>query len=105
MICCKGLDLERRLHTPAAAIHNTPAAVISYVLNISRQAWLLLAFPDGTEDKALRIFESDTEDQQAGDTGFTVHRIALAGPAYEGVAVLARGLLGPAPVLDSNGAQ
>jgi hypothetical protein len=39
------------------------------------------------------MFEEDTMDQQAGDAG--VFRIALAGPGYEGVAVLARGLLGP----------
>ena len=72
------------------------------MFNPSGQAWLLLAFPDGTEGDALRMFESDIGDQQAGVAG--VHRIALAGPAYEGVAVLARGLLGPKPVLDSNGA-
>jgi hypothetical protein len=71
-------------------------------LNPSCQAWLLLAFPGGTEDDALRMFEADTVDQQASDAG--VFRIALAGPAYEGVAVLARGLLGPAPVLASGGA-
>ena len=33
-----------------------------------------------------------------------MHRIALAGPAYEGVAVLAHGLLGSARSLDSIGA-
>ena len=82
----------------------TPAAALpeSFVLNPSGQAWILIAFPDGTEGDALRMFEADTGDQQAGVAG--VHRIALAGPAYEGVAVLARCLFGPKPVLDSNGA-
>jgi hypothetical protein len=75
---------------------------MTYMLNPSGQAWLLLAFPDGTEFDARRMFEADTVDQQAGDAG--AHRIALAGPAYEGVAVLAWGLLGPAPVLESEGA-
>ena len=83
-------------HMSDAMSANPPP--MSYIMNPSGQAWLLLAFPDGTEDDALRMFEDDTADQQAG-----VHRIALAGPAYEGVAVLARGLLGPALVL-ANGA-
>jgi hypothetical protein len=47
-----------------------------------------------TEANALRFFQSDTEDQQASVAG--VHRIALAGPAYAGMAVLARAMLGPA---------
>jgi hypothetical protein len=46
------------------------------------------------------MFVADTGNQQAGDAG--VHRVALAGPAYEGVAVLAHGLLGPVPASDSN---
>ncbi len=74
---------------------------MSYILNPSGQAWLLLAFPDGNEEDALRIFGEDTADQPAGDAG--VFRTLLAGPEYEGVAVLARGLLGPAPVLASGG--
>ena len=80
----------------------TPLADIFNVLNPTGQAWLLLAFPDGTDAEALSMFSADTEDQQAGDAG--VHRIALAGPAYEGVAVLAHGLLGSARSLDSIGA-
>jgi len=75
---------------------------MSYILNPSGQAWLLLAFPYGNEEDALRIFGKDTVDQQAGDAG--VFRIALAGPEYEGVAVLARVLLGPALVLAPGGA-
>ncbi len=79
-----------------------PNPLMSYILNPSGQACLLLAFPDGSGEDALRMFEEDTVDQQAKDEG--VFRIALAGPDYEGVAVLARGLLGPATVLTSCGA-
>ncbi len=61
-----------------------------------------MAFPDGTEDDALRMFEKDAINQRPGHAG--MFRIALAGPAYEGVTVLARGLLDPAPALDSGGA-
>ena len=69
---------------------------MAYMLNPSGQAWLLLAFPDRTEADAIRMFEV------AGDAGG--FRIALAGPEYEGVAVLARVLMGPAPVVASSGA-
>ena len=93
----RAIDLRDRIPPTAAAARALP---LSYVLNPSGQAWLLLAFPDGTEDEALRMFEADTGNQQAGDAG--VHRVALAGPAYEGVAVLAHGLLGPVPASDSN---
>ena len=88
------IDLNRPVSAP-----NLP---MSYILNPSGQAWLLLAFPYGNEEDALRIFGKDTVDQQAGDAG--VFRIALAGPEYEGVAVLARVLLGPALVLAPGGA-
>ena len=74
---------------------------IPYMVNPTGLAWLLLAFPEGSEGDALKMFDSDAGEQQAGDT--RVHKAALAGPAYEGVAVLAQGLLGPAPVIDSNG--
>jgi hypothetical protein len=93
----RAIALRDRIPQTAAAARALP---LSYVLNPSGQAWLMLAFPDGTEDEALRMFEADTGNQQAGDAG--VHRVALAGPAYEGVAVLAHGLLGPVPASDSN---
>ena len=72
------------------------------MMNPSGQTWLLLAFPDGTEGDALSMFGEETGGQRAGDAG--VHSIALAGPAYEGVAVLAQGLLGSSRSLDSTGA-
>ena len=68
---------------------SVPNPLITYMLNPSGQSWLLLAFPDGSDDDALRMFEEDTTDQRPGDAG--VLRIALAGPAYEGAAVLAPG--------------
>ena len=90
------IELNDRLHRATALMP------LNCLFNPSGQTWLLLAFPDGTEADALSIFQSDTGDQQAGVAG--VHRIALAGPAYEGVAVLARALLGPAAALDASGA-
>jgi hypothetical protein len=112
------MDRVSRLQQPAASAANVsgfsaklidfsrhflaPNAPLSYTLNPTGQAWLLLAFPDGTEDDALRMFEEDAINQRPGPAG--MFRIALAGPAYEGVAVLARGLLGPAPALYSGGA-
>ncbi len=94
----KLIALTRPLLTAVSA----PNPPMSYILNPSGQAWLLLAFPDENEEDALQIFGEDTVDQQAGDA--VVFRTPLAGPEYEGVAVLARGLLGPAPVLASGGA-
>ncbi len=38
--------------------------LMSYILNPSGQTWLLLAFSDGNEEDALRMFEEDTVDQQ-----------------------------------------
>ena len=89
----KLLHMTSQLEATASHDQNLSTA---YIFNPSGQAWLLLAFPDGTVHDALRMFEV------AGDAGF--FRIALAGPEYEGVAVLALGLLGPAPVLASGGA-
>ncbi len=72
----KLIDLACLLLTAMSA----PNLPMSYILNPSGQAlqpWLLLAFPDGNGEDALRIFEEDTVDQQAGDAG--VFRIELAG--------------------------
>ena len=76
---------------------------ISYLTNPSGRAWILLAFPDGSEADALRMFEPETDEQRASNQGSC--RIALAGPAYEGVAVLALALLGPKHTADSSGAS
>ena len=93
------LDNRQDLSQAPAALLGLP---VSLAVNPTGMAWLLLAFPDGTEDEALRMFGADTVDLQACDAG--VYRIALAGPAYEGVAVLAQSLLGPKAALDSNSA-
>ena len=85
--------MAKLCHMNSGLSGNVRNLSMAYMLNPSGQAWLLLAFPDGTEDDALRMFEV------AGDAG--VFRIALAGPEYDGVAVLARGLLGPRHVFET----
>ena len=85
-----------RLSLPLSALSSASNLLNLPMACMLNPSWLLLAFPDRTEADAIRMFEV------AGDAG--VFRIALAGPEYEGVAVLARVLMGPAPVVDSSGA-
>jgi hypothetical protein len=55
---------------------------VVYTVNTAGTAWLLLAFPGGTEADARRMFSVKDSDTGADE----VLRIALAGPAYTGVA-------------------
>ena len=92
--------------TLAAILACNAVAPMIYTVNPTGHAWLLLAFPGGTEADARSMFSADatvTGDQQPGADG--VLRIALAGPAYTGFAVLAACLLGCAPIPHATGEQ
>ena len=77
----------------------TNAQARAMMVNSAGQAWLLLAFPDGTAEDARKIF---TEAPEQPGVDWQI-RIALAGPAYSGAAVLALCLLG-CPQVPSVGA-
>jgi hypothetical protein len=83
-----------------AAIRAAELPVV-YTVNMAGTAWLLLAFPGGTDADARRMFSVENSD--TGADGML--RIALAGPAYTGVAVLASCLLGCAPLPHVTGEQ
>ena len=84
----------------------TQSRELANIVNSAGQAWLLLAFPGGTAEDARKIFTfteapADTGNEQPG-VDWQI-RIALAGPAYSGAAVLALCLLG-CPQVPSVGA-
>ena len=89
------------MQAATVAAMNAPDLPLIYRINTAGTAWLLLAFPGGTEADARRMFT--VKDSDTGADG--VLRIALAGPAYTGVAVLASCLLGTAPVHHVTGEQ
>ena len=98
----KGFE-QQFLAMQAATVAAIQAASLPLIctINTAGTAWLLLAFPGGTEADARRMFS--VKDSDTGADG--VLRIALAGPAYTGVAVLASCLLGCAPVHHVTGEQ
>jgi hypothetical protein len=98
----KGFE-QQFLAMQAATVAAIQAASLPLIctINTAGTAWLLLAFPGGTEADARRMFS--VKDSDTGADG--VLRIALAGPAYTGVAVLASCLLGCAPVHHVMGEQ
>ena len=77
----------------------TQSRELANIVNSAGQAWLLLAFPGGTAEDARKIF---TEAPEQPGVDWQI-RIALAGPAYSGAAVLALCLLG-CPQVPSVGA-
>ncbi len=89
------------MHDAAVAAIQAAELHVVYTVNTAGTAWLLLAFPGGTEADAQRMFS--VKDSDTGADG--VLRIALAGPAYTGVTVLASCLLGCAPVPRVTGEQ
>ena len=98
----KGFE-QQFLAMQAATVAAIQAASLPLIctINTAGTAWLLLAFPGGTEADARRMFS--VKDSDTGADG--VLRIALAGPAYTGVAVLASCLLGCAPFHHVTGEQ
>jgi hypothetical protein len=91
------------MHDATVAAIQAAKLPVVYTVNTAGTAWLLLAFPGGTEADARRMFS--VQDSDTGADG--VLRIALAGLAYTGVAlaVLASCLLGCAPVPHVTGEQ
>ncbi len=87
------------MHDATVAAMQAAKLPVVYTVNTAGTAWLLLAFLGGTEADARRMFR--VKDSDTGANG--VLRIALAGPAYTGLAVLASCLLDCAPVPHVSG--